>query len=1140
MKTIRNTRFLQISGLLLSALVWLAQISNPSNGNTGAPFDENCSSCHTGNNENGFNGTVAVTGMPGVVQPNTVYPLLLTITPTAGSSVRAGFQLVAVDGGELNAGDLAAANAQTGTEFSGGREYLDHRGTKNFGGNPVSWNFNWTSPAVATGAEIKFYFIGVFGNNDGTAGGDHSIPAVATYTFNGPSEPVGASISGSTNVTCNGGNNGSATVTAVGGTSPYSYAWSHGPTTPTISNLSAGSYTVTVTGSSGSGTASATVQITQPAAMTVMVNVNGVITCAQPTANISATVQGGASPYTFLWSNQATTQQTTFSQPGSYTVTVTDNNGCTKTAPGNVTSNTTLPLATIALPSVITCNNPSITLDGGGSSSGGNFTYLWTASNGGHIVTGQNTLTPEVNTCGTYTLMVTNTTNGCTATASRDVICNTSQPQVTAIGGVLTCNNTSITLSASSTTPGVSFSYVWSGPCINAGTQNQPQPVVCQPGAYTVTVTNLSTGCTNTATALVEQNTVLPIAAIAPPGTLNCNNTSIQLNASATTSQGSEFTYSWTTQNGNISAGAQTLTPIVDQPGTYRLIVTNITNACTAEVSATVIQRTPVAAVASATPVSCFGAANGSASVQASGGSGPYTYLWNSGHTTNVANNLTAGTYTPSITDSEGCTATATAVVAQPAVLQLSATATAETALNLEDGTATASATGGTPAYSYAWSNGANTAFISGLSPGSYTVTATDANGCTAIQIVNVNSFNCNVQTEMIVSPVKCFGTSSGGATVSVTGATGELTYQWSNGAATETVDDLPGGIIYVTATDGLGCSVVDSAEIASPAGPLLASVTNIIPVYCPLDQNGSATPVTSGGWGFPYSFQFSWGLGGFNNLPVGNYSYTVTDMEGCSVVADFEIVSIDSIAPTLVCPENYVLCGADLLDYSVSVVSDDCAGGDAEATLVSGQPSGSAFLDGVTTQLFSATDASGNTATCSFTVTVFPLSDVIINSTTNDMNSAGTGSIDIEPVGDSGPYTFEWKKDGVFFADTEDLSGLSMGTYTLIMTDVNGCTVQLSPIDIDNLTGTDDPSMVRPNIKLWPNPARNTFRLEMTNIVPVAVEILHAQGPSLRVLESSEWNSEISVSGLPAGFYLLKIVDRNGNCQVVKWVKGE
>ncbi|MCC6279420.1 MAG: T9SS type A sorting domain-containing protein, partial [Saprospiraceae bacterium] len=173
-------------------------------------------------------------------------------------------------------------------------------------------------------------------------------------------------------------------------------------------------------------------------------------------------------------------------------------------------------------------------------------------------------------------------------------------------------------------------------------------------------------------------------------------------------------------------------------------------------------------------------------------------------------------------------------------------------------------------------------------------------------------------------------------------------------------------------------------------------------------------------------------------------------------------------------------------------------------------------------------------------TVTVYPVSDVIINEITDDSNGSGAGSIDIAPVGDSGPYTFEWEKDGAFFAATEDLSNLNTGTYTLVMTDANGCTVQLSPVFIDNLVGTEGPASVEGKIKLWPNPARNIIRLEMTHFEPVAMEILNAQGQLVRVLQSDEWNSEIPVDALPVGFYYLKMVSRRGACHVEKWVKGE
>lgn len=1369
MSSIRNARLLQISGLLLSVLVWLANSANPTNGRTGAPFDGHCNSCHTGNNPNGYDGTVEIGGMPAVVQPNTVYPLTITLTATAGTPSKAGFQLVSVDDNNSNAGNLANANTQSGTETitATQREYIEHRGAKNFSGGTASWSFNWTSPGVASGGHITFWYIGNFTNGNGADSGDRPLAFSTTYDFNGPSDPVTATIGSFSNPTCNGANDGSITVTAAGGTAPYTYLWSNGQTTATASNLLAGTYTVTVTGASGTGTATAVKQLTQPASMAVNVNAAGQINCAQTTINVTATASGGTAPYTYQWSNGTSGQQTTYSQAGTYTVTVTATGGCTKTATGTIIANVTPPTVVVAPPGTITCVNPTVTLNGTGSSTGAGFVYTWTASNGGNITSGATTLTPTVNACGIYTLVVTNNTNGCTASASRTVACNTSTPQVTVTGGTITCASPTVTLSATSPVPGALFA--WSGPdqCINAGNQNIPNPVVHCAGAYTVTVTNPANGCTNTATAFVDQDAVFPLINIGPvleiscdhpstqiplppvanhtyawtgpcfvPGTqqmsspsvcsqgvytvtvknegngctstasvavvanitqplvtiavpdrLNCNNTTVQLSGTGS-SQGNNITYQWSTTGGNIVSGATTLTPVVNQPGSYRLVVENVTNGCTAEASIPVFLSTPVTATAVATQAICFGAASGAASVTASGGVGPYTYAWSNNDMDANAGNLSAGNYSVTVSDVDGCTAVATATVTQPTELQVNVTTTAQTALNLSDGTASATVTGGTPGYTYIWSNGATTAAINGLAPGSYTVTATDAHGCTALQIANVNSFNCSfgatitttdvschggtngsaavqvtgatlpvtylwsnatngstaanlpagsytvsltdaagcplvlnteveepttltvamsatgetalgahngtataqpgggtpgysyvwntnatgssigtlapgtytvtvrdangcsavesvivpsvscdLETEMIVTPVKCFNTPSGTATVIVTGATGNITYAWSNGGTTETADNLTEGTVTVTVTDEVGCSAVATAEIVGPAELLVASVTDVNHVFCPTDQNGSATPDIDGGWGTPYTFQFSWGIGGFQNLAAGDYSFTVTDQQGCSVIATFEINVLDSLGPVIQCPTNIVLCGADLLDYPLPEVTDDCSGA-TPAVLISGLPSGSAFLDGVTTQVFRAMDAAGNSSTCSFSVTVYAISDVVINSTEHDTNGSGSGSIDVEAVGDSGPFTFEWKKNGAFYAATEDLDGLTTGLYTLIMTDVNGCTVQLAPIFIDNIVDTDNPSAEVVRIRLWPNPARDAFQLEMSNIDPVSMEILNPQGQLVRVLEPAEWNSEISVNGLPTGFYYLKVMSRSGVLRVVKWGK--
>lgn len=1368
MRSIRNTRLLQISGLLLSVLVWLANSSNPTNGRTGAPFDGHCNSCHDGSNPNGYNGTVEVTGLPATIQPNTVYPLTITLTATAGAPGKGGFQLVAVDDNNANAGNLAAVNSQCGTETipASQREYIEHRGAKNFSSGTVSWNFNWTSPGTASGNHITFWYIGNFTNGTGSDSGDRPLASSVTYDFNG-TDPVVAAIGSFSNPTCNGATNGSISVTASGGLTPYTYLWSNGQTGATASNLAAGTYTVTVTGASGSGTATAVQQLTQPASMSLSTTNSGPISCIQPSVTVSATVQGGTSPHTFQWSNGTTGQQTVYSQGGAYSVTVTDQGGCTRTATGTIASNIMPPTALISGGGTITCTNPTITLSGAGSSTGPAFQYVWTATNGGSIVSGANSLNPVVNSCGTYILTVTNTGNGCTATDSRTVVCNTAPPGASATGGTLTCNMTSVQLLASSPTAGVTYSWTGPDPCIPAGNQNISNPVVFCPGAYTVTVTNPATGCTSTATALVDQDVVFPsvsigntapitclqpttqiplpqtgnstyswsgpcfvpgtqqlatptvcaagtytvtvtnpgngctafasttvsanqtapIASVAVPLPLNCNNATVQLNG-MNSSEGAHITYLWSTTNGNIVSGPTTRTPTVNQPGLYCLEVTNNVNGCTTEACVVVVETAAVVAVSTAVPVSCFAGNDGSASVTGSGGNGNYTYTWSNSSTLPQIGNLTAGSYTVTVTAGNGCSASATAVVGQPAALELQVTTTSETALNLSDGTASANVSGGTPGYTYLWSNGATTADITGLFPDSYTVTATDANGCTAVQIGNVNSFDCNIngavqvthvschggatgsatvqltgatepvtylwsnaaitatvadlaagmytvslfdgagcplvlnaeieepsavtlavtathetglgtndgtataqpaggtpgytylwntnattasinnltpgtytvtvqdangctavgtvvvnalscdlETEMIVTPVKCFDTPSGTATVLVTGATGEIAYAWSHEATTETAENLPTGTYSVTVTDEAGCTAVATAEVEGPAEPLVVSVSNIQHVECPSDQNGSATPEIDGGWGTPYTFQFSWGIGGFENLSAGDYSFTVTDAQGCDAVATFEIQVTDIDIPMIQCPENIVLCGADLLDYDLPLASDGCSG-NLEPELISGLPSGSAFLDGVTTQVFQATDEAGNSSTCSFDVIVYPISDVVIVNTTDDTNGSGSGSIDVEAVGDSGPFTFEWKKNGEFYADTEDLTGLSTGLYTLIMTDANGCTVQLAPVFIDNVVGTDDPAILSAGIRLWPNPARDAFRLEMTNFEPVQMEILNVQGRLVQEIEPAAWSDEISVDKLPAGFYYLKAMSRQGAIRVVKWGK--
>lgn len=249
----------------------------------------------------------------------------------------------------------------------------------------------------------------------------------------------------------------------------------------------------------------------------------------------------------------------------------------------------------------------------------------------------------------------------------------------------------------------------------------------------------------------------------------------------------------------------QQLTPIISAPGTYNLLITNTSNSCTSTGSTTVSQSPAVTSdIILVTNVTCNGGSNGEALAEADGGNGIFTYEWSNGGTTAQITNLTAGTYTVTATDGENCTSTSSVSISEPAALLANATATGETALGANDGTANSAPSGGTAPYSFNWSNGETTAIITGLTPGTYTVTVTDENNCTIIKSVTVNSFGCDIDGTAIGTNISCNGAGDGSATVSLTGAADPVSYMWSNGETTEMISGLSPGTYTVSITDGI------------------------------------------------------------------------------------------------------------------------------------------------------------------------------------------------------------------------------------------------------------------------------------------------------------------------------------------------
>lgn len=298
-------------------------------------------------------------------------------------------------------------------------------------------------------------------------------------------------------VVCFGQNNGAIDLTISNGTGPFNYIWSNSETTEDISSLPAGAYTVTVTDALGC-TATANFTINQPAQLTVTATGNNVLTCFLTSTELVAQASGGVVPYAYLWANGVTTAANFLSAPGSYGLTVTDANGCTATSSVLVFEDTAVPVACINPAQVLTCATPSLVLDGTCTSDGPTFTFLWSSPNG-NIISGQNTLTPTVNAPGIYTLLVTDLTNGCTSVAQVAVQADILAPLASAGPDLnIPCTGGVVTLVGSGT-PGAQFLYLWTTPDgqIISG-QNTLNPLVDEPGIYTLLVTNPVNGCTAT------------------------------------------------------------------------------------------------------------------------------------------------------------------------------------------------------------------------------------------------------------------------------------------------------------------------------------------------------------------------------------------------------------------------------------------------------------------------------------------------------------------------------------------------------------------------------------------------------------------------------------------------------------------
>lgn len=908
------------------------------------------------------------------------------------------------------------------------------------------------------------------------------------------SDPPGGSVSLSTtsvDASC-GIADGQATVTANSGSAPYTYLWSDpgSQTTPTATGLTAGNYYVTVTDASGcSGIDSVSIFNTLPTINSTVTN----ITCnGLSDGTATAVPSGGNTPYTYLWDDPGTqtTATATGLTVGTYTVIVTDNQGCIKTDTITISEPTAIALTLSGTDATCAGNDGTATATASGGT--GSLTYLWNDTGS------QNTSTATGLSAGTFTVTVTDN-NNCTSIDSVTI----SQPQtigITVSTDSVDCNGGSDgSIIASPSGGNGAYTFLWD----DLNTQTTATAIGLSAGNYSVTVTD-NNGCSSTANGTIFEPVLLTVSVAA--GSITCNGGN-DGTASATPSGGSgAYNYNW---NSTPTQNTSTATGLV--AGSYSVTVTDA-NSCTVTESTSITDPAPIVLSTSTTDATC-GNTDGSASVSIiSGGSGPFTYSWSNGASSSTASSLLAGTYDITVTDSDNCSSSGSASVSDIGAPSVTATGNDANCNGGNDGSASVSATGGNLPYTYLWSNGASTSSISGLTANTYSISVTDALGCTGSDNIIIDEPAALVITPTTVD-ASC-GNSDGSASVYVSGGSGSYTYSWNSGQTSSSISGLSTGNYSVTITDGNNCTSNTSISISTTSGPSITIQTT--DASCGI-SNGIAIASSTGG-SSPLTYSWSNGQTGntLTGLAAGQYTVTVTDASSCTDYINFTI--IDTGSPIITLSTTNATC----IGYSNGAIATSVIGGSAPYTYLWDNTGGStsSVISGIGAGTYNVivTDLYGCQTTAS--TTIIEQSILSTTLTTNDVTCFGScnGNASVSIAGGNGTYTYSWNDPGN--QSSAIATGLCSGNYSVTIEDSLGCQTSESitigePSELTVSVSTNDGSCGAAN------------GLATTTVIG-------GNSPYVYIWNHDLSNSSSIATGLSTGAYTVLITDNN-NCPITE-----
>ena len=1035
--------------------------------------------------------------------------------------------------------------------------------TVNVTGGTGAYSYTWI-PAAPNSPSITNLAPGIYT----LTVSDGNCSQTQVYPINSINGPI---VSATQNdISCSGLCDGSISLTINGGTPAYTTAWSNGASTPTINGLCVGPYSYTVTDAAGCKAVQSFSLTTGTPIVFSTANVNNPLCNNDCNGAITAIPIGGSLPYSFSWAvSTSTTSAANALCSGNYSVIVTDANGCSVQETYTLTGPT--PIAVTAVLTNVNCNgatNGAIDLTVSGGAPGAGYTYSWTPNN---VSTEDLSSIPA----GTYSVQITDA-NGCVVDTSF-VITEPAPINGQEIIASATCFgncNGSITLNPIG---GVApYTYSWSPVAPNSPTITnlcpgpQTATITDAQGCAVVSVYNIPSLTTITASTLAVNNlcfndcngvlTATNIAGGTAPYTINWNDPNFQTGNTAINLCTGSYSAIVTDANGCFSqipatigsTGPVTFTPVVTEPGcglcngsaivnpvggiapyTYIWSIpsqtTNTaTNLCSGVYAVQItdgngcVNTTSVVINSSSgitgetlvtTDVTCSGNCDGTANITAVGGVAPISYHWvHDNSTSQTATNLCVGvTYLCNMTDANGCTRTASVVIGAttnftitPQIIPSSCSAST--------GSITVNVTGGTGTYNYTWIPVApNSASITNLAPGIYTLTVSDGN-CSQTQVYAINSFSAPIITST-TNDISCSGICNGDIALTISGGVPAYNTLWSNGATTPSISALCAGAYSVIVTDAAGCSAVRNFSL-STVTPIVFSTPDVDNPLCNNDCNGAITVIPSGGV-LPYTFNWAVATSSTsvaNALCAGNYSVTVTDANGCPAVETYTLTSPPTITVTA------IVANANCNATSTGSINLTVTGGvPGSGYTFSWTPTNATTEDvtGLTAGTYSViiTDANGCSVDSSFVIT--EPTAIIDNSVITSAACFGNcnGSIALTPTGGTGPYTYSWSPT----ANTGTVTSLCPGPQTATITDAQGCALVFN-YNVPSLTTITASTL-----------AVNNVCFNDCNGILTATNIAGGVAPY-----TIQWNDPIgqignTASGLCAGNYSATITDANG-----------